>query len=164
MASGGLVSDDLVCGIVGDALARVKAEGKGFILDGFPRTVPQSEKLDQILAEQGTPLTDVIEINVPDDILEERICGRFIHKPSGRSYHVKFHPPKNKDADGNYLDDETGEKLIQRKDDNAESLKKRLRGFHEQTKPVISRYKGIHRFINGDQAKGNVWEDILKAM
>merc|ERR1719399_1939712 len=119
MASGGLVSDEIVVGIIKD---RIKAADckKGFILDGFPRTVAQAEALDKVLEETNDKVSSVIEINVPDEILEERICGRWIHKASGRSYHVKFNPPKSlqgrtPSAD-TMRDDETGEALYQRGD------------------------------------------------
>lgn len=164
MAAGGLVSDDLVIGIVKEALEQAK---DGFILDGFPRTVPQAEALDRVLAEAGTPLSDVVEINTPDEVLEERICGRWIHKPSGRSYHLKFKPPQDAgqiEKDGTVTvapkDDETGEDLIRRKDDNPEALTDRLMNFHSQTMPIVNRYKDIHRLVDGDKKPGEVWTQI----
>merc|ERR1711988_47748 len=116
---GGLVSDDIVVGIIKDRIAAADC-AKGFILDGFPRTVKQAEMLDTLLSKTGDKVSVVIEFNVPDEILEERICGRWIHKASGRSYHVKFNPPKSlggasPKAD-NMKDDETGEPLMQRAD------------------------------------------------
>merc|ERR1712098_5920 len=90
MAKGGLVPDKLVIGIIADKLKSIDG---GFILDGFPRTLVQTDGLDKILSDLEKPLTDVIEIRVPDECLEKRICGRWIHKPSGRSYHTEFKPP-----------------------------------------------------------------------
>merc|ERR1712187_1041725 len=105
-----------------------------------------AQELDKILANQGKAIDDVVQIDVPDDLLVERICGRRIHKPSGRSYHVKFNPPK---VEGK--DDHTGEDLIQRKDDNPESLKTRLSAFKKETKPIVNYLKsfGIHRPVDG---------------
>merc|ERR1712066_555511 len=127
MNSGGLVSDEIVNGIVAEALKRPECEN-GFILDGFPRTLGQAEALDGILKEQNKQIHDVVLLEVPEDELVARISGRRIHKPSGRSYHVKFNPPK---VEG--VDDITGEPLIQRKDDNESALTKRLGAFHKET-------------------------------
>ncbi|XP_020699925.2 uncharacterized protein LOC110112157 [Dendrobium catenatum] len=130
MEKGELVSDDLVVGIIDEAIKRPSCQ-KGFILDGFPRTVVQAEKLDDMLAKQGTKIDKVLNFAIDDAILEERITGRWIHPSTGRTYHSKFAPPK---VPG--LDDVTGEPLIQRKDDTAAVLKSRLEAFHKQTEPV----------------------------
>ncbi|KAL8478564.1 hypothetical protein ACS0TY_030451 [Phlomoides rotata] len=130
MEKGELVSDDLVVGIIDDALKKPSCH-KGFILDGFPRTVAQAQKLDEMLAKRGVKVDKVLNFAVDDAILEERITGRWIHPSSGRSYHTKFAPPK---VPG--VDDVTGEPLIQRKDDTAVVLKSRLEAFHKQTEPV----------------------------
>ncbi|KAF9600854.1 hypothetical protein IFM89_013450 [Coptis chinensis] len=130
MDKGQLVSDDLVVGIIDDAMKKPSCR-KGFILDGFPRTVAQAEKLDEMLARQGTKIDKVLNFAIDDAILEERITGRRVHPSSGRSYHTKFAPPK---VPG--VDDVTGEPLIQRKDDNAAVLRSRLEAFHKQTEPV----------------------------
>jgi adenylate kinase len=130
MESGQLVSDDLVVGIISDAIKRADCRN-GFILDGFPRTVVQAEKLDSMLAQRGTQIDKVLNFSVPDSVLVERVTGRWVHPASGRSYHTKFAPPR---VPG--VDDITGEPLIQRKDDNAETLKSRLSAFHQQTAPV----------------------------
>merc|ERR1719198_1950535 len=112
--------------------------GFGFILDGFPRTAAQAKALDAMLAADngGEAVTSCIELNVPDSILEERICGRWIHKASGRSYHTTFNPPKEAGKD-----DVTGEPLMQRKDDTAEALKTRLEAYTSQTVPILDHYK-----------------------
>merc|ERR1712216_968755 len=146
MDSGGLVSDDIVVGII---RYRIKEDDckHGFILDGFPRTLAQTKALDKMLAEEGACVTKVIELEVPDSILEERITGRWIHKKSGRSYHVKFAPPKSMvlGADGkpdpaSMKDDETGEALMQRSDDTAKALKNRLASYHKETTPILNHY------------------------
>merc|ERR1712083_949444 len=111
MSEGGLVSDEIVVGIIKDRIAQPDCS-KGFILDGFPRTIKQAEMLDELLSKTGETVNVVIELNVPDSILEERICGRWIHKSSGRSYHVKFNKPKSYDGTSrpsadNMRDDQT---------------------------------------------------------
>merc|ERR1712048_696304 len=143
MSEGGLVSDDIVVGIIKDRIAQPDCR-KGFILDGFPRTIKQAEMLDELLSKTGEKVNVVIELNVPDSILEESICGRWIHKASGRSYHAKFNPPKSL-ADGtpnedNMKDDITGEPLMQRADDTAEALVNHLKGYHNETEPILARY------------------------
>merc|ERR1712194_197292 len=158
MAAGGLVSDEIVVGIIRD---RIKQDDCrfGFILDGFPRTLVQANALDKMLAEEGACVTKVIELQVPDSVLEERICGRWIHKNTGRSYHVKYAPPKSMKKDGSekpiestMLDDETGEPLMQRKDDTAAALVKRLQGYHGETVPILAHYRphGIVRTVNAN--------------
>ncbi|KAL3374394.1 hypothetical protein AABB24_006065 [Solanum stoloniferum] len=142
MDKGELVSDDLVVGIIDEALKKPSCQ-KGFILDGFPRTVVQAEKLDVMLQNRGTKVDKVLNFAIDDAILEERITGRWIHPASGRSYHTKFAPPK---APG--IDDVTGEPLIQRKDDTAAVLKSRLEAFHRQTEPVIDYYAKKGNVVN----------------
>lgn len=105
------------------------------LLDGFPRNVPQAEKLDEILAKDGVKITSILNMAIDESLLVERICGRRIHKESGRSYHLKFNPPK---VEGK--DDITGEPLIQRADDNEEALKTRMDAFHKQTVPILDYY------------------------
>lgn len=142
MDAGALVSDDLVVGIIDEAINKPSCK-KGFILDGFPRTVVQAEKLDEMLAKRGTKIDKVLNFAIDDAVLEERITGRWIHPSSGRSYHSKFAPPK---VSG--IDDITGEPLIQRKDDTAEVLKSRLDSFHRQTEPVINYYSKLGSVVN----------------
>lgn len=141
MKAGGLVSDDIVVGIIRDRIKEADCKF-GFILDGFPRTIAQAQALDKMLADEGACVTKVVELQVPDEVLEERICGRWIHKSSGRSYHVKFAPPKTmklgsdgKPVASSMKDDETGEPLMQRKDDTSAALIKRLQGYHGETVP-----------------------------
>ena len=135
MKAGGLVSDELVIGLFKDSMNAPECE-RGMLLDGFPRTTVQAEKLDSMMKESGQTIDKVVEFKVDDEILTERIEGRRIHKASGRSYHTKFNPPK---IEG--LDDLTGDKLIQRPDDTREALVKRLVAYHEQTSPILSYYK-----------------------
>jgi len=133
-------------------------------MGGFPRTLEQARQLDDLLAKSGEKVNSVIELGVPDDILEERICGRWIHKASGRSYHVKFNPPKSlagqTASTETMKDDETGEVLIQRPDDTAEALVKRLEGYHNETEPILERYAGVARRINANQDMNKVWGDL----
>lgn len=116
MNRGDLVPDDLIVGLIKDKM-NVPECSRGFILDGFPRTMKQAEKLDEILTQEGSQIDKVFKFNVKDELLTERITGRRIHKKSGRSYHLKYNPPK---VDGK--DDITGEDLMQRKDDTKETL------------------------------------------
>ena len=120
MQSGGLVSDDLVVSIIAERIQAADC-ASGFILDGFPRTVEQTKMLDEMLAKDGESVTYVVALQVPDEVLTERICGRWVHKASGRSYHIKFAPPKSlgggEPSTETMLDDETGEPLMQRADD-----------------------------------------------
>mmetsp|Transcript_140795 Transcript_140795/g.243235 ORF Transcript_140795/g.243235 Transcript_140795/m.243235 type:complete len:328 (+) Transcript_140795:97-1080(+) len=163
MDEGGLVSDEIVIGIIKDRIAQDDCK-EGFILDGFPRTTAQAEKLDEELAKTDEKVGSVIELNVPDEILEERICGRWIHKASGRSYHVKFNPPKSLgDAEPSaetMKDDETGEPLMQRGDDTAEALVKRLKSYHDETEPILERYKDVAHKVDANQAMSVVWSDL----
>mmetsp|Transcript_7433 Transcript_7433/g.14041 ORF Transcript_7433/g.14041 Transcript_7433/m.14041 type:complete len:240 (+) Transcript_7433:64-783(+) len=158
MESGGLVSDDLVCGIISDAVKNTECRN-GFILDGFPRTVAQAQKLDEILSKKGMGIDKVLNFEVPDSVLVERVTGRWIHPASGRSYHEKFAPPKVPGKD-----DITGEPLMQRKDDNAETLKNRLKAFHEQTKPVLGFYKAKLATISANKPMSEVESQIKTAL
>jgi adenylate kinase len=165
MNEGGLVSDDIVMGIIKDRIAEPDCN-RGFILDGFPRTVKQAEMLDELLAETNEKVSSVIELHVPDSILEERICGRWIHKASGRSYHVKFNPPKSlagrTPAAETMKDNETGETLMQRPDDTAGALVKRLQAYHNETEPILDRYTKCAHKVNANQSMDKVWNDLEK--
>jgi adenylate kinases len=172
MKAGGLVSDDIVVGIIRDRIQQEDCK-LGFILDGFPRTLEQAKALDKMLAEEGAAVTKVIELQVPDEILEERICGRWIHKSSGRSYHVKFAPPKSMKVDGDgkpvketMLDDETGEPLMQRPDDTSSALVKRLAGYHGETVPILKHYEpnGVVKTVNANQKMDGVWGEVLASL
>ncbi|KAM0940622.1 putative adenylate kinase [Dioscorea sansibarensis] len=160
MDKGDLVSDDLVVGIIDEAINKPSCR-KGFILDGFPRTVVQAEKLDEMLAKQGTKINKVLNFAIDDAILEERITGRWIHQASGRTYHTKFAPPK---VPG--IDDVTGEPLMQRKDDTAEVLKSRLEAFHRQTEPVVDYYtkKGVVAELHAEKPPKQVTAEVQKAL
>ena len=130
MDAGGLVSDDLIIGLVKERLAQPDC-ASGFLFDGFPRTIPQADALKTA----GVKLDLVLEIDVPDNAIVERMSGRRAHLPSGRTYHVKFNPPK---VEG--TDDVTGEPLIQRDDDKEETVNKRLQVYHNQTRPLVDYY------------------------
>ncbi|AHE97145.1 adenylate kinase [Thioalkalivibrio paradoxus] len=130
MDAGGLVSDDIILGLIKERLEQPDC-ANGFLFDGFPRTIPQAEALK----EQGVNLDFVVEVDVADEEIIKRMSGRRVHPASGRTYHVVFNPPK---VDGK--DDVTGEDLIQRDDDNEETVRKRLDVYHSQTKPLIEFY------------------------
>lgn len=164
MESGNLVSDDIVVGIISDRIKEADCTN-GFILDGFPRNIPQCNALDNLLAESGEAVTTVLALEAPHEILEERVCGRWMHKASGRSYHVKFRPPKSLPAGAeptvdNMKDDETGEALYQRGDDTKEALKKRLQSYNEKTVPILNHYESIVSRVNADQHPDTVWQEI----
>jgi adenylate kinase len=130
MDEGGLVSDDIIMGMVKE---RIKEDDckHGYLFDGFPRTIPQAEALK----EAGIPIDAVVEIDVPDEEIIKRMSGRRVHLASGRTYHVVFNPPKMEGKD-----DETGEELIQRDDDKEETVRQRLKVYHDQTEPLIGFY------------------------
>ncbi|WZZ00565.1 hypothetical protein YC2023_072893 [Brassica napus] len=174
MDKGALVTDELVVGIIDEAMNKPKCQ-KGFILDGFPRTVAQAEKLDEMLKKRGTGIDKVLNFAIDDSVLEERITGRWIHPSSGRSYHTKFAPPKTPGVDDfppKHLITSffhlkiTGEPLIQRKDDNAEVLRSRLAAFHSQTEPVIDYYakKSVLTNIKAEKPPKEVTSEVQKAL
>jgi adenylate kinase len=130
MDAGGLVSDDIIIGLVKDRLKQADC-ANGYLFDGFPRTTPQADAMK----DAGVKIDYVLEIDVPDSAIVERMSGRRVHQPSGRTYHVKFNPPK---VEGK--DDVTGEALIQRDDDKEETVLKRLSVYHEQTEVLVGYY------------------------
>ena len=130
MDAGGLVSDDIILGLITERLKQPDC-AKGFLFDGFPRTIPQAEAM----RTQGVELDYVLEIDVSDEEIIKRMSGRRVHLGSGRTYHVVFNPPK---VEGK--DDATGEPLIQRDDDKEETVRKRLSAYHAQTKPLTDFY------------------------
>lgn len=130
MDSGGLVGDDLIINLVKERIAQPDCD-KGFLFDGFPRTIPQADAMKSA----GVRLDYVLEIDVPFDAIVERMSGRRTHAASGRTYHVKYNPPK---VEG--FDDATGEALIQRDDDKEETVRRRLEVYSAQTKPLVSYY------------------------
>ena len=130
MKSGGLVSDDLIINLVKERITQADC-AKGFLFDGFPRTIPQADAMKAA----GVALDYVVEIDVPFDAIIERMSGRRSHPASGRTYHVKFNPPK---VEG--VDDVTGEPLVQRPDDQEETVKKRLDVYSAQTRPLVAYY------------------------
>ncbi|RFU32662.1 hypothetical protein B7463_g3659, partial [Scytalidium lignicola] len=158
MDQGGLVSDEIVIGMIKAELETNQECKGGFILDGFPRTVVQAEGLDSMLEEHNQKLQHAVELQIDDGLLVSRITGRLVHPSSGRSYHKIFNPPKEQ-----MKDDITGEPLVQRSDDNAEALKKRLVTYHKQTAPVVDYYKktGIWKGIDASQEPGQVWKQLL---
>ena len=130
MDSGALVSDDIIIGLVKERITQPDC-ANGFLFDGFPRTIPQADAMK----EAGVKLDYVLEIDVPFDAIIERMSGRRSHPASGRTYHVKFNPPKVAGKD-----DVTGEELIQREDDKEETVKKRLQVYSDQTRPLVDYY------------------------
>jgi adenylate kinase len=164
MDRGELVSDDIIIGLVKERIKAPDAQ-VGFLFDGFPRTIPQAEAM----AEAGVHLQHVVEIVVPDDLIVERMSGRRSHMASGRTYHLKFNPPKVAGKD-----DVTGEALVQRDDDKEETVKKRLNVYHQQTEPLVSYYAEwassgdqhapqLHR-VSGVGTVDEVRERIFKAL
>lgn len=139
MDAGRLVSDDIIIGLV---LERLKAPdcAKGFLFDGFPRTIPQAEAMKR----ENVPIDVVLEIDVPDSAIVERMVGRRVHVASGRTYHVRFNPPKVAGRD-----DVTGEELIQRDDDREATVRERLSVYHAQTQPLVAWYQAWA--ASGDQ-------------
>jgi adenylate kinase len=133
MDAGGLVSDEIILGLVKERLTQPDCEG-GYLLDGFPRTIPQASGMQ----EMGIHVDYVVEIDVPDEEIIKRMGGRRVHLASGRTYHVVFNPPK---VEGK--DDETGEDLIQREDDQEATVRARLGVYHDQTEPLVAHYSDL---------------------
>jgi adenylate kinase len=133
MDRGDLVSDDIIIGLVKERIQAPDCRN-GFLFDGFPRTIPQAEAL----TKSGVPIEHVVEVAVDDNVIIDRMSGRRVHLPSGRTYHVKYNPPKSAGKD-----DMTGEELIQRDDDREETVRKRLDVYHQQTEPLVAYYRGL---------------------
>ena len=131
MDAGGLVSDDIIMGMVKERIAQDDCKN-GYLFDGFPRTIPQAEALKAA----GVKLDAVVEVDVPDEEIIKRMSGRRVHLASGRTYHVVFNPPKTAGKD-----DVTGEDLIQRDDDKEETVRARLKVYHDQTEPLVDFYQ-----------------------
>jgi adenylate kinase len=148
MDAGKLVSDDLVVAIIADRIKNADC-AKGFILDGFPRTVPQAEALDKLLRSKGITLDSVIEVQVPDERLIERITGRFTCAKCGEGYHDTFKQTKKPGV----CDVCGGTEFTRRADDNAETVKSRLKAYHDQTAPLLPYYKGqgLLKVVDGDR-------------
>lgn len=161
---GELVSDEIIIGLVRE---RIKADDckNGFLFDGFPRTVAQA----QATREAGVPVAAIVEIEVPDSVIVGRLCGRRIHMPSGRSYHIEFNPPKVTGKD-----DVTGEDLVQREDDKEATILQRLAAYHAQTKAVSGFYRELAEsgaqdapaFVNvdGTQSIEKIKNEVLAAL
>ena len=130
MDEGGLVSDEIILGLVKERIQQPDC-ANGFLFDGFPRTLPQADALKS----EGVPIDAVVEIDVDDEEIIKRMSGRRVHPGSGRTYHVVFNPPKEEGKD-----DVTGEPLVQRDDDQEETVRQRLKVYHEQTEPLIEYY------------------------
>ena len=140
MDSGGLVPDEVIIGLVKERIQEADCQ-KGFLFDGFPRTIPQADAMK----DAGVSIDAVVDINVPDAEIIKRMSGRRVHLASGRTYHITFNPPKEEGKD-----DVTGEALIQRDDDQEETVRKRLDVYHAQTEPLIDYYKNWES--SGDSA------------
>jgi adenylate kinase len=156
MDAGNLVPDEVTIGIVQDRLSKDDCV-KGFLLDGFPRTVTQAEALETILDELNRPLDFAVNIDVPKDNLMERLTGRRICKSCGATYHLFFNPPKQEGTC-----DKCGGELYQRPDDNEETVGRRLEVYMQQTKPLLDFYeeKGYLKNIDGDQEIDKVFSDL----
>lgn len=161
MASGGLVSDDIIIGIIKERIVQSDCEN-GFLFDGFPRTIPQAEALQAA----GVTIDHVLEIAVDDEEIVSRMSGRRMHEASGRVYHIKFNPPKQEG-----LDDVTGETLIQREDDKEETVRTRLKVYHDQTAPLVEFYQSkadvigskYHR-VEGVGSVDDIREKVIGAL
>ncbi len=162
MDSGGLVSDDLIIGLIKERIAQPDCTN-GFLFDGFPRTIPQAEALK----DAGVKLDHVVEISVDDEEIVQRISGRRVHADSGRVYHLIYSPPKVVGKD-----DVTGEDLVQRVDDTEATVRNRLKVYHDQTKPLVSFYQKIaaadgtpkYSYIEGVGSVEDITAKVLAAL
>jgi len=161
MDAGQLVSDDIIIGLVKERIAEPDCS-KGFLLDGFPRTIPQADAMK----DKGIVIDHVIEFDVPDDVIVERMAGRRVHPASGRVYHISYNPPKVTGKD-----DVTGEELVIRPDDVEETVRKRLAIYHEQTKPLVGYYRAEadagrthYHHIDGTKAVEAVTSELVSLL
>ncbi|WNO60015.1 adenylate kinase [Rheinheimera sp. MMS21-TC3] len=161
MDAGQLVSDDLIIGLVKERIAKADC-AQGFLLDGFPRTIPQADAMK----ENGIVIDHVIEFDVADDVIVERMSGRRVHPASGRVYHLRYNPPK---VEGK--DDITGEDLVIRVDDVEETVRKRLAIYHEQTEPLVGYYRKEaeagntkYHHIDGTKPVDQVGQELLSRL
>lgn len=160
MDQGLLVPDELTCDLVVDRISRDDCS-KGYILDGFPRTIPQAQALDRALENMKTSLDYAIDVDVPDENIVNRMSGRRACPGCGATYHVMFRAPKQEG-----ICDECGEKLIVRVDDLPETVQKRLTVYHDQTQPLIDYYdkKGILKTVDGTKHVEEVFKDITSIL
>ncbi|MFM1896279.1 MAG: adenylate kinase [Pseudomonadota bacterium] len=162
MASGGLVTDDIIISLVKERIKEADC-AHGFLFDGFPRTIPQA----QALQDSGVQIDVVLEIDVDDETIVERMSGRRVHLDSGRVYHIKHNPPQVAGKD-----DVTGDDLVQREDDKEETVRHRLHVYHEQTKPLVDFYKALQNAgnavkvvsVNGEAAVDVIREKVFAAL
>lgn len=160
MDAGQLVPDSTIIGIIKERLSQEDCQ-KGFILDGFPRTLAQAEALEVLMKEMGITLDKVISLNVPDELIVDRIVGRVVCRDCGASFHVRFNPPK---VEGKC--DYCGGELYTRKDDTKETVEKRLEAYHAQTAPLFDFYnnKGVLAEVDGTKNLNEVTEEIVKIL
>ena len=160
MDAGQLVPDELVCDLVADRISQDDCS-KGFILDGFPRTIPQAEALDAAVEKLGTKIDRAVDVDVPDEAIVTRMGGRRACVSCGATYHIKYNPTKQEG-----ICDVCGGKLILRDDDRPETVQTRLGVYHEQTQPLIDYYaeKGVLTTVDGTKEMDEVFADIVKKL
>ena len=160
MDAGNLVPDEITIGMLLDRINEADCE-KGYVLDGFPRTIPQAESLTAALKERGEKMDYAIDVDVPDENIINRMSGRRACLACGATYHIAYNPPKKEG-----VCDQCGEPLVLRKDDKPETVKNRLEVYHQQTQPLIDYYKkeGILAQVDGTQNMDQVFEDIVKIL
>ena len=160
MDAGNLVPDEITIGMLLDRIHEADCE-KGYVLDGFPRTIPQAESLTAALKERGEKMDYAIDVDVPDENIINRMSGRRACLACGATYHIAYNPPKKEG-----VCDQCGEPLVLRKDDKPETVKNRLEVYHQQTRPLIDYYKkeGILAQVDGTQNMDQVFEDIVKIL